>query len=856
MMLEEINQQHESNMNPSDSDDKNKNADQEMIMHRLQLFNPKYNYRITNIDLFFASILVTRDISDPNILVKNKMEKVRHDVNMIELYTCNPQFSPRYLTSIIVHENITSIHRLIYNMFVTTSKQGNISLYDVSMGKSVKTIITDYGSILCSHFDRKTGYLFTGTEFGYVAVYNVDDKEEKNRIECIAKMPKSNGPIQHITVDVVQKKDVDHKANTQKRKTIMASRRDRLRRKKLKINQVLEDTVNGKEKVVEGEDSEDESEDDEEANEYVGFDQQPEFTDFDITVYGSSGFEMHAFDFQKKRVIETMRISSGVSNRDKTCQIETLLTLADGNIVVGDSHGNINIFDRKTFTIRQTISVMDGPITNSSLSADPRRVLLTGLNRTILLKRNDDGNYVINEVMQLPLGRLQSATFMSKLDFVVGCEDGSLVHFKQDMQLVSRKPHKKAVLIRSVCMPPFGNYIKCSDHHVMLQHEVQLSMWSLPREMSDKFEQSDIDALKPHHNLILKTKKYIHSSSISENWVCYSTQNALHIFHRSSTSSQDFPKTIKVNEKITNCHLLQITNDEKYLIACVYNEIILLELNAVYADRNPDVVDESSSDCTVIDRLTINYRCIEMLNPETNFLLLKTGPINDSHVICGIRLTESEHDDTKVKLNLVYSLRSNPHHIRFMYHNPYLTTRNEDSPDRSKSKKRTKKKQLTQEKVDNRFVWLFTTKNSLVKFNYADIPEDATKNFIGKMLEGKTISNIDMLPDIQGMAQLSEEFCILYDNHGKLYKVNLTNLRVYGEYANKNFVINIQNGSPYNKLNHVVSFELTRPLLARVRSTGSLGPIGETSTPGEGAINTLGAAKQRFLPTEDPTIKV
>lgn len=823
--------------------EENESPQNRLVVHRMQLYDQKrvdsmWSFRITHIAPGITSknyyCLIARDKNNISDFFRASDNEF---INIIELYKTSTYGPPKLQSSMTVCEKISGIFWSSKNDILTTSKQQTICLYSASSGTLMKSLITDYGPILCSHYCRRTNLLFTGTEFGYVVVY----RELNGEIEYLSKMVKINGPITCIGSFVTWKPDSGGPSSPKRiRKPYMLKRK-----KKCRLD----------EGEIESSEEESDTDEDIEVKETENVHSAPINHKPEIKIYGACLSELIVFDFQTKSITDTIRVRyNGPKEtpkidkygRPKTIpvfKISSLMVLNNGDVVVGDSKGSISIFNYNSLTCKQTTKILDCEIT--SLSKDPykgNKFLVSGRRPYVILMKSSTSDRSEFKIMDRAyLHKTGSINCMSSITFknyLVGGENGVLMSC--NVQTVSNVKQ----LVKHGLLPPLKDCIKYSNQEILVQNERLLSIWHLGNVISDSLTDQPIEDLKPTNDLGVRTKNYIQASCFSSKWLCYSTKGNVNIYFRAKRTLV----TLNITERIENCHLLQLTEDDKYLVACVERNVILIDLNLKKVKKIisknqskeeiegsfdptkkvlPRLTYENLPVCQVTSRVELRSRVQNMLNPERGYLILNSGPFRN-FIYC-LRYGEKKEKDNQLwkehKINL------DPYRISFIYNNPILNTSasyNEHDDDTTTDCETTDNNDANNESNNNdnsnsRYVWLMTTSNQLAKLDYANLPEILQNDFIKQLFNDTTlITKLGRDSTILGMAQLNGSHCILFDNRSRFLKVGLSDEReLLKETNNTNFVISLDNSVTFGRTNHLVSIELTPANLGMDKSIGS-----------------------------------
>jgi U3 small nucleolar RNA-associated protein 4 len=108
-----------------------------------------------------------------------------------------------------------------------------------------------------------------------------------------------------------------------------------------------------------------------------------------IAIVGCSDSTVRAYDIIKGHMLRRMTLGSDLVSGSKEIIVWSVQCLPNGNIVSGDSTGQLCIWDGKTYTQMQRIQSHKQDILSLSVSADGSTILSGGMDRrTILYKQN------------------------------------------------------------------------------------------------------------------------------------------------------------------------------------------------------------------------------------------------------------------------------------------------------------------------------------------------------------------------------------------------------------------------------------------------------------------------------------
>ncbi len=108
-----------------------------------------------------------------------------------------------------------------------------------------------------------------------------------------------------------------------------------------------------------------------------------------IAIVGCSDSTIRAYDVTKGHMLRRMALGSDLIGGSKEVIVWSVQCLPNGNIVSGDSTGQLCIWDGKTYTQMQRIQSHKQDILSLTTSADGTAILSGGMDRrTILYKQN------------------------------------------------------------------------------------------------------------------------------------------------------------------------------------------------------------------------------------------------------------------------------------------------------------------------------------------------------------------------------------------------------------------------------------------------------------------------------------
>lgn len=546
---------------------------QKLTIHRTNFYRPKH-------------IEITCLAFDDNCklaLVKQSSTheaKLTEDLSFIEIYTVRPSFTPKLVQTITEYESITAVFFLNTKTLLTVSKQQTINFFSLKKGIKTATSITDYGPILCAKFCPKQKLLFTGTGYGYVAIYSI--AADDCTVTPVSRLQKVNAPINSLDFSV--QTDVEVSSQSKSNQTSTRVLRSTKRKRATSSDS-------------DSDDAEDTHHDDE------GLDK------LNLTIYGSSLTGIVVWDYRSKTIVETLKVGK------KLCQVPVLITMNNGDIVSGDTSGKITIFDRKSLTCRQTAQILNGSITSIATNSSNSLLVVSGRDPTLVVLKRDkkvNEDFVVFEKIDLHQREVTSIKFVSKNDLFTSSLDGVLARLK-----VRGRTGKALTLDRVKLLHHHNHNIKYDQTEMLIQYDRSLVIWKLPQAGQDT---SDSKLQEPVKHLLLKTRKHIHASTFNDKWIAYSTLNNIHIFDRSKAKI----RPCKLKSKLPGCHLLELYAKGTKLVACSGCSLYLVDLvDSIVSDG---AVDESPIFRVVSEiNLKHNIKAVVDMKPS-NSLVVNCGP--------------------------------------------------------------------------------------------------------------------------------------------------------------------------------------------------------------------------------------
>lgn len=112
-----------------------------------------------------------------------------------------------------------------------------------------------------------------------------------------------------------------------------------------------------------------------------------------VAIVGCSDSTLRAYDVVKSHMLRRMTLGSDLVGGSKEIIVWSLQCLPNGNIVSGDSTGQLTIWDGKTYTQMQRIQGHKQDILSLAVSSNGKSILSGGMDRrTVLYKMNTEQN--------------------------------------------------------------------------------------------------------------------------------------------------------------------------------------------------------------------------------------------------------------------------------------------------------------------------------------------------------------------------------------------------------------------------------------------------------------------------------
>lgn len=670
----------------------------------------------------------------------------------LDIYDISSKGQPRFLYSIIEEEDITELAWLDEKHLISVSKQATINVYSISLGVKTKVMTTDYGPITSMKYSIQDNLLVTGTEFGYAVGYHI--MESGNLIACDKKMVKINGIIWGIDFHV-KPRDIPMQVSITKeaKKPKQSSR---------------------KRKRTESSEEEEESDDNQE-DEHASEDEF--LATSDVTIYGAcSNNKAVIWDYHKMKILDSVTLEN-----DVLC----VLALKNGNFVIGDSGGNLGVYDNLSFTCRQSERILESSILCLARNTRNSIVLASGQESIITLLKTDASSdsqdeYILFEQIKDHSDRVNCAIFTSKKEFFTCSDDDLVIKFR------TSKSDGRRRLKRFVLKPNHQSRIICGINEVMTITGASLNVYDINADTHFRSEletyptQQSLPA--PKRTCLVKTFAYVHAATFDNKWICYSTKKGITILGRPGLD-----RLSKPSENLPNCHILKLCQSGRYLIAGQQKKIIITKLSDSVAE--PDQGDEVNQVASWVGKKNLQEKLFatnhKMSVQETIFVGKFKGMVRDilyqqsdeqliiscgttRHFLYILQLPRTEQGcngvAASVKVNHVHKIRlptSPLSHLALNYH---------DALDSN--------------------LYIYTLRNQLIK---CDVRSKSLRTDLPKLIAESTyVSNISRETIVQGLVILSRSHCLVYDTN-RLLKLNIDNNEIVNETADYDNINTVSN---------------------------------------------------------------
>jgi U3 small nucleolar RNA-associated protein 4 len=111
-----------------------------------------------------------------------------------------------------------------------------------------------------------------------------------------------------------------------------------------------------------------------------------------VVIVGCSDSTIRAYDITKGHMLRRMTLGSDLVGGSKDIIVWSVKCLPNGNIVSGDSTGQICIWDGKTYTQAQRIQGHKSDVLSLATSADGSAIMSGGMDRRTILYKQGSGS--------------------------------------------------------------------------------------------------------------------------------------------------------------------------------------------------------------------------------------------------------------------------------------------------------------------------------------------------------------------------------------------------------------------------------------------------------------------------------
>lgn len=720
-------------------------------IHHTNLFRPN-PLPITKLDLFRlnkTSLAVIKEYVNESTDDADK--KNQQAVNIIEVYRLTNSQSPKILVSIYDYETITGISWISAHHFITVTKEQTINLYNAKRGIKVFSHLTDYGPINSMKINLQHNLIMTGTEYGYAVAYKFKhDKEVEDNfeLEFLSKMVKVNEKITSIEFTVQRKEKAQPNKKITKRKICNRT----LRSKKKREDHNDDDSID----TSSSSESEHENEED---TTFLG--------GYDAIIFGACQNEVIAWDFHKHSIIETIRVGD-----KETCRVNTLLSLYSGDLITGNSDGTISFFDGKTLTCKYYTKILEGEILAIAKNDSQTRLLVSGKDTSIaILKRGVvmKDEYVLFERVELHSRDVTTITFAGRKNFLSGSLDGTIGRFR-----LTGGRFDKVSLDKDTIIHNYSNNIRFSNQRMLIQAEMSLTVWRLPKldKSYEEFSAEELHDQKPIKQLQLKTRNFIQASAISQNLIAYATRRGVNIYLEYNGSQYCYTS----EKELTDCTHLEFCFDNKILAVAQYDKVNLLDLGPIFEQIPSDSVSSKASGkkLSIIGEKNLQATINQMTYAKSMGTLFVScsGPKAYIHII-------------KLSPDAGNAL-DNCHRFYFKNNEILFFTYNS-----------------TDHKDHNLYV--YTNDDKIIRFKPETYNSEPSQDDLYSHI--KKVQGIPETTNIIGMFMITDDLCILYDSKS-IFKVDIGLNRVISHNDDYNYIIKISN-SVFNTGDEAALVELT-----------------------------------------------
>ncbi|PHH88319.1 hypothetical protein CDD83_7699 [Cordyceps sp. RAO-2017] len=256
-----------------------------------------------------------------------------------------------------------------------------------------------------------------------------------------------------------------------------------------------------------------------------------------MVIVGCADSTIRAYDLTHGHMVRRMTLGSDLVGGAKHIIVWSVKCLPNGNIVSGDSTGQICIWDGKTYTQTQRIQSHKQDVLSLAISADGNSIMSGGMDRrTFLYKQNDDGGrwskawgrrYHNHDVKAMA-----SFEFKSMSVVVSGGPDAHLTVVP--LKEMRRENHRNMS-----CLPQQPPIASASNARFMVSWwDRQVHVWALRRPATELFK-SAADEVNINENrkllksIVIKGDSNITSAAVDKDgrFLVVSTATDVKAFH-------------------------------------------------------------------------------------------------------------------------------------------------------------------------------------------------------------------------------------------------------------------------------------------------------------------------------------
>lgn len=687
-----------------------------LSIHHLNLYDPKH-FCITKLCKNADSTLLAA--------IRRPQEPIspKYNLSIIDIYIIEDGVSLKFLKNIITYEELTGIAWTPNSHLIVVSKEPTMSLYRISDKSKLAEVVTDYGPITCMSIHGSM--IFTGTEYGYIASYILTASD----IQPLTKLVKINSAITDVDCFM-----------------------------KLRPDAPVQRPVTPGKRKLSSDDSDDSDSDDE-----IEFDPLKRY---DVTIIGSTGRDIVVWDYHKKTIIDTIHVSE-----DEDVDVNVILNLKNGDIVAGDSAGNLSIYNIDTLTCRYSTNILDGPILAIAKDRKEHRLIVSGSDPTIMMlkqARADSENYILFEKIQFHTHDVTCLMFLNHNLFISASTDGLIGRFEL------QKKEKTKNLHRSFHIPNYGYNIQTNGNELLLQYPRFIVVWSLlkpieaPRRSTRQASQESSDCATQEEPqaekvLFVKTKEYIRTSAICDKYIAYADRLGVTIFKRNGKQLLPF----ETLTSMIDCDKLAFDSNTENLIAASGNtltSIQLLEtkLDDASAEKQEDD-DKEAINFKLETRITMHVELKSSIHQILNFESAKSLVISCNYPKPHIYVYKSPSKGSGFRFDEFHKFSLSQLSVAFITYNSAYKR--------------------------DKHLYIYTTDNRVLSFNPNTVK--AEQELAEQIKERERIEGLDADTEIHGMLFLSKDVCIIYSNF-KMYKYNHTTNCIVNQRDDYKYIVKLE----------------------------------------------------------------